>query len=496
MLDAVAAARELDQPPARRHVLLAVGAVLVCTGAVRWYAAAAHLPEMHNTDEIANLAVAERMVDDGDLNPRFFNYPGLALYVSAAELAVADAGEGVVEMQSLGNGRATRPGVVLAVRLTMVLAGLVTAAAAAWAVFGATRRWAPATLAAAVVGVSTIDLRATTTIAPDALAGMGTALALAGALTYLRRPTLAVVAAAGVAVGVAAASKYNAVLAAIAVVAAVAVVPAPWRRRVAALAVAGAATVAVFLALNPYALLDVGAFTDDLAFEQRHYRTGHPGAEGGALARNLGWLWWSAGPALVAGLGIAADRSRRTLGPALVAGSFALVYLLFVSSYTVRFERNLTSLTAAVAVLAALGIDALTRHNRALGAVTSVVVLGWGAIATVGDLAPYRRDPWRDAQSWFVDHVPASSTVAIEQYSFFVDPQRYDVTVAQRLIDDPTWTDADVVIASARAFARFTERSPGSSEAAAYAELFASTCPVAELGRGLDRWLVRRPGEC
>ena len=473
--------------------MLAVGAVLVCTAAVRWYAAASHLPDVHNTDEIANLAVAERMVADGDLDPRFFNYPGLSIYVVAAELAIVDPGGPVVEVQSFGNGRAARPGVVLGVRLTMVLAGLVTAAAAALAVFVATRRWVPATLAAGIVGLSTIDLRATTTIAPDALAGMGTALALLAALGYLRRPTPAVAVAGGAAVGLAAAAKYNAVLVAVALaVAVVAATPATWRRRGLALAVAAAATVVVFVVLNPYALLDVGSFTDDVAFEQRHYRTGHPGAEGGALGANLGWLWWSAGPALVAGAGVVADRTGRVVRPVLVVAAFALVYLLFVSSYTVRFERNLTSLTAAVAVLAALGIDALARHRRVLGIAAGALVVAWGAVATVDDLGRYRRDPWRVAQSWFDEHVPAGETVAIEQYSFFVDPERYDVTVAHRHIDDPAWTDADVVIASARAFARFTD----GPEAAAYEDLFAATCPLAELGTGFDRWLIRRPGAC
>ena len=66
----------------RRHVVLLV--VLVGALVARLWDVAAQLPAMHHPDEYGNTRLIESIVATGDLNPHFFNYPSLFIYLQAA----------------------------------------------------------------------------------------------------------------------------------------------------------------------------------------------------------------------------------------------------------------------------------------------------------------------------------------------------------------------------------------------------------------------------
>ena len=120
-----------------------------------------------------------------------------------------------------------------------------------------------------------------------------------------------------------------------------------------------------FVIGTPYAALDfVEFFKKGLAHEWIHYSTGHDGHEGEA-----NWWWYlqrlyhrGFGPPIAAaalfGLGYGLVRpSRETL----IFLSFPIVYFIFVSSFTVRFTRQMTPVLPFLAIWAGIACDAFGR---------------------------------------------------------------------------------------------------------------------------------------
>ncbi len=59
-------------------------AVALVAFALRWWGANAGLPYMYHPDEPRYITIAQTSVKTGDLNPHFFNYPPLFVYLHAA----------------------------------------------------------------------------------------------------------------------------------------------------------------------------------------------------------------------------------------------------------------------------------------------------------------------------------------------------------------------------------------------------------------------------
>jgi hypothetical protein len=510
---------------------LVVGVAVVVAGLVRGSLVGATLPYVHHPDEPHNVKIAQRMAADGEANPREFLYPALMFDVEAAVMTATH--DDVIVTQTPGNSLALRPQVVVLLRwLVGVLPGLVAVAAAGASGWVAARRWWAAGLAAGLLALNPLELRFGPLITPDALAGAASGLAVLGAVCVLARPTMPRYLLAGAAIGLAASAKYNAALVAVPLVVAHGLVLVrtertgrgvrgwlgwrEWR----GLVVAAVASAAVFLLFNPFAVLDTEGFVQGLRRESHHYRTGHPGSEGGALGYHLSWLRQGFGPALLlTPLGLAA-RDRRVREAALVALGFAVVYVGFISSFEVRFARNLLPVTVAVAAAAALGAVAViewiaaARRARSVGAgvvggvvvaaiasVCVVAILAWPAGRTRTAFGSLTDDHWKPAQRWLDAHVPPGSRVAVGAYGIYVDPDRYQVTAVPALIShDAAWyrdQGFTLVVASEQHFHRLLadpERFP--DKAAAYQALLDETCVLHATGPPDARVLLLSPRPC
>lgn len=550
-----------------RGVVLVVLAAVVLGALLRVPLAHGGLPYLRDPDEPLAPRVSSRMIIDGRVNAGYYNYPGLMFDLGAVVLLpfVDDdtpmaAGEHpVAATQTQGNSVSDRPGVLAALRWTVgVLPGLIAVAAAGIVVWLASRRWWAAGLAAGLMALSPLDLAYGRYVTPNALAGATSGLVVlaaswlllvGGASSRRRRavdesapspagetsrpprrrtaaPQLAPYLLAGGAVGLAASAKYNAVLAGLSVVVAhvlavgghqVGPAERPWRawsswarwrevlRRSWLLLAAGGACLVVFLVLNPGALIDGQLFVDGVQFESEHYRTGHPGNEGDSLAFHLSSLWRAFGPALLLSPLSLLSRDRRARRVALVVWSFVLPYLAFISSFEVRFARNLLPVTVPLAATTALGVVAVAGHARhlwlarvadgdttagrtkvggpALAAVTALclAVLVWPAVeagATMDEALP---DPWAPAQRWLESHVPEGERVAVESYGVFVDPGRFDVlTVGSMMDHDAAWYRDHgyvVLVASERNYQRFLDEPDRyARQATGYQALLDETC--------------------
>lgn len=478
---------------------------LVTTAGGLWLVTATQdLPYIHHPDEPVNLRVVDEMIEEGDPNPHFFIYPSLFLYLHAAtHLDGPVAGwlpgeEAAPHTEVVGTSKTTTPGSVMAHRALSVVFGLVTIVAVHATTRLLTGRGGAALVAAGLMAMSvTLGVNARL-VTPDVLATAAVACTLWASVALWLRPTWPAHAWAGTMVGLAASSKYNAATVAVTVVAAAALSPGLRGQgvtRLTKLGVSGLAAGVAFLITTPYSLLDRAEFLDHVRYQRDHYATGHPGMDGDAV------LWYaryllSTETLLVtvaivgAGIAIASGRWR----PVLLLSTFPVVYGAFVALQAVRNDRTILVLLPNLAALAGLGGAVLVervaprlrarlspRTLTALVLVVGVVVVFAQGIRLVDRLNP-PTTTLTASRTWIEENISEGSSVYIEGYSPWVDPDDYELGSATYLIQVPDLLAGDwsYLVVSEWAHARFLgdpERFP--EYAREYEELFAHTTTVA-----------------
>lgn len=328
-----------------------------------------------NPDEQSIVPRAWKLARERALDPGWFDYPTLVMYVLAPF-----------------QGAYNEPS-YLAARLPVVFLGVATVGATWWLgnrAYGARAAW----LGAGAVAVATTHVAYSRMAVTDVPLVLGVAVTLA--LLVAGRIEWA-----GVAAGAAASAKYpGALLAAPLVVAAW----GRWRR----LAVAAALAVVTFAVTSPFVVLRAGDALEDASRVQRLARAGWLGFEAAPPApiAFADRLWEALGPVTLvgaAGLAVAAARRRRT---DLVLATFVLAYFATLIPVEARFDRYVLPLLPPLAVLAGR-----TRALAHVGAPLLVVPLVW----TLGDSAELRkRDTRVEAAAWAERHVPASAAVAAD----------------------------------------------------------------------------------
>ena len=328
-----------------------------------------------NPDERNIVPRAWAMTHGHGLDPHWFDYPSLLLYVLAPFQAWQDEPS------------------YLTARLIVAAFGIGAVAAAWWLGRAAYGRTA-GVVAGAVVAVETIGVAyshvAVTDVAMTALVTVSLALAVTQRLEW-----------AGVAAGLAASAKYPAVfLVAPLIVAAW----RQWRRLAISLGLAALA----FLATSPFTLVHPNQAWSDASRVQRLARDGWLGFEhdSWALFSFTGKLWWGLGPVLVisaVGLVLALRRRSRT---DLILAVFVLVYLADLLTIRAHFDRYVLPLVPPLAVLAG--------RQRTLAPLTLgllIVPLVW---AIGDDVRLTRTDTRVVAQRWLVAHLPPRASVAAD----------------------------------------------------------------------------------
>ena len=276
------------------------------------------------------------MAHGGGLDPDWFDYPTLLMYVLAPFQHWSDEPS------------------YLAARLVVAVLG-VAAVAAAWWLGARAYGFLSGFVAAAVTAVATVAVEYSRMAVTDVPLMLGVAVSLA---LLVRRQLLP----AGVAIGLAAAFKYPGF---------VLVVPllvagwGQWRR----VAISAAAAAAAFVVASPYFVVHLASAVDDVLRVQRDGRRGWLGFE------NDPWtpiafvdrLWEAIGPALLialAGLGIAL--ARRTLADRVLA-AFVGAYFLTLLPLDAHFDRYVLPLVPA--------LGALAGRFRALAPVTLLLLV-------------------------------------------------------------------------------------------------------------------------
>jgi 4-amino-4-deoxy-L-arabinose transferase-like glycosyltransferase len=355
---------------------VALAAILAGAAALRLVGVGYGLPfPLLSPDEQSIVPRAWKMVHGGGLDPHWFDYPSLLLYL----LAPFQAWE-------------HQPS-YLAARLVVVVLALGAVAAAWWLGSRAYGETAGA-IAAVAVAVATTEVAYSRMAVTDVPLTLGVTASLA--LLVSGRIELG-----GLAAGLATSFKYPGIF--LLVPLAVAGYRQPRR-----LALGLAAAAAAFCATSPFFVAHFGSAVSNAYHVQKLARQGWLGFEHDHAApiEFLSRLWEGLGPMLlVCGLGLvlALTHRRRT---DLILASFVLVYFLDLCTLGAHYDRYVLPLVPPLAVLAG--------RVRSLAPVTLlllVVPLTW----TIRDDRRLTKTDTREvAHTWVERHLPPGARLAAD----------------------------------------------------------------------------------
>jgi hypothetical protein len=399
------------------------------------------LPQVYNPDEVSILSRALAL-GSGDLNPHNFLYPSLFFYVLAATTgALAGFLRITGQVSSLGAFEAQfwqdPTPVYLAARSLTAVAGVLTIVATYRLALRAGSR-AVARVAALLVAVAYVPVRDAHFVKHDVPATLLILLAVLASWHVWKRGAARDYALAGAAVGVATAFHYYGVYAIVPLVVAHAlrngVAPRAWVHPRLWLGVA--AVLGAFAACSPFVLLDLPTALRDIQANraiiidraQRVY-----GPFGSAIPQ-AGYLLSQAALWLLAAV-VGAVALARASGPTLAwAGSFPLVFLVFISN-TWPFGRTANPLYPFLALFSAYGAVALAqragRHAAALVVVLTAALAAQPLLLSGRAVYLFQQPDTRTlAKTWILANVPDGSSAAVEPYSVQLVPTRAQLVAA------------------------------------------------------------------
>lgn len=409
----------------REHLWLA--AILILAAATRLWRLDFGLPALNDPDEPIFVMTALDMLREGRLNPEWFGHPAtLLLYL----LVVVISAVGAVGM--LLGAWSDTPGFVAAVFadpgvLILPMRGVMAAlgVGSVWLTWAIGRRVGDARtgrIAALLLACNAVHVEWSQVVRTDMLATVLMSWSMLHALAVARDGRLRDHIWAGVAAGLACATKWPALLVLVAPVG----VGSWWalrnaRHRFAALAmtrrvaIAPIVAVATLFAVSPYLLLDWPTVLRDLGGEARPF---HLGATGHGLFGNLAWyltyplvesFGWVGAALMFAGI----VRLRRDPGALIVLVLTAAVVLLALATQALVWERWVVPVLPIAAVLAGVALS-----QWRLGWIAALVLATWMGAVTARRLELRAHDPRQSASAWVEAHVPTERSILIEHAAF------------------------------------------------------------------------------
>lgn len=409
------------------------------------------LPNLYHPDEPTNLGVVARIVTSGDLNPHFFAYPSLFLYLHAlpylpgqllgGAFGLPTMPSSITDRIGLGVSLATDPAPYVLARSITALLSAVGIVLLFFAVRRLTSSTIAALLSAALLAASPIFLQNSVYATPDVPATTAVVVVLFLAVRAADSPSRAAYVWAGIAVGLAMSLKYNAVLSGVMVLL-VAIRHREGRLLDRRFWWAVLAACIAFILTTPFSVLDPVAFIRGAGGEVLHYRTGHLGMEGDTPSFYANLLITTE-PFVVVGAVASLALVRRRGWQLALVWSFPLLYALSVGMLAVRNDRTIMLIIPMLCALSAIAVtgfaSALKRRGaRAVGWVAAVaVVLAGLGVATMQGVRVVQVANGIDnralAQVWINDHVPPGAVILMDAYAPWVDRNRNPVVYVQAL---------------------------------------------------------------
>lgn len=417
--------REWREASDLRPSRFALAAVLISAALLRFWALGHGVPYALGVDEPEIMDRATNMMRSGDFHPHFFDYPGLYIYLQFI-LSVVRFIAGALSGAWTSLAQAPTSEFYVWGRALTATLGVATV----FLVFQIGMRWGArhALLAAGLMAVQPQHVRESHYVLTDVPLTFFVALTLLLSLRASERATVPAFIWAGVAAGLATATKYNGAWVLVIPLLACAMTPAVRARLPVTLTILGSA-LASFLLAAPYTWLDLPAFLDTFARLSSDYRTGgSPYTISQTYVKHLrnGFGY----PALIlAGAGLVLGVVRLVRGPGrarwAMAIVFPLVYFWFVSRQGIVFARYLLPIMPSLCILASAavvsGVSLLRRYEIPRTPRTALI-----AGLTIAALLPpalkaidFNRTIGRTstaalAYDWLRQHVPKDSVIVIE----------------------------------------------------------------------------------
>ncbi len=398
-------------------------ALLALTLALRLWGIKQGLPYSYNTDEAEHFVPRAIGFFSQNLNPDYFNNPPAYTYLLHIVFELWFGSPDAVT-----RAYAENPTSVFV--LARVVAAVLGTASVLLTYLAADRFFnrGVALLAAAIFGFaylpifySHLALNDVPTLAPVALSLYG----VAGVLRRGRRRDYAI---AGIAVGLAAATKYTGgiTLACLLVAAFCDGIGGRWAVAARRMLLAFVLAVLAFVLANPYAVLDPSAFVTGLSQQATGSDLVKLGADQGSGIPYYIWTFtWGMGmmPALAALAGALLLIARRRLALCLVLLPATIGFIVFMGEQQRFFGRWLMPVFPIAAILGGYaGVELIRwlRRRRGVplapaGALIAALLLAQSVSTDIhNDRALSRPDTRNLARAWMVKHIPAGSKVVIE----------------------------------------------------------------------------------
>lgn len=434
-------------------------AILAIGLALRLWGINFGLPFMLNVDEPRPVDSALQMLNTGNLDPGFFYWPSLLMYLNAivygayfllnpargafGHLPLVDVeGTGIARAPSselilLGRGLTAFFGVWLIVVVYLIARRMGRNKWVGW-------------LAALSVAVEPTNVRFSQLIRPDELALCLALVSFYCALKILDDPGFKFYILAGIAAGLAASAKYTLGIIVVAIVVVHLIkrgVRAPLRGEI---WLAAFASVLAFFGTTPYAVLNWRQFiAGGIAQDAAAYLPGDAQSTAASIAWYANYLWANLGLGALLALGGALYLLIRRDKPGIALLSFLAGYLAFINSFVAHVDGNILPAIPFLCILASLFISAaydflqkkFSIHRRWVSAaMTCLVVLLLLPPLQVTASNDYRltlSDGRFTANAWIEQNVPAGSRIALESWAPYVDRHKFTVASFGLMIDHP-----------------------------------------------------------
>jgi dolichyl-phosphate-mannose-protein mannosyltransferase len=455
------------------------------------------LPYLAHTDEPTQYNPAIRMIKTGDLNPHFFNYPSLTIYLDAAAMyagfwigRLLGVFESIDDLQpirtvAMAVGVVGTPAMLLLGRAVSAGIGTLTVGLVYVLARRFAKQWWTPLFASLLLAISTAHVRFSHYMTVDVIATFFAVACVAACTVALSRPgdrrLLWLAALCG---GLAASSKYNYVVLCVPIGLTCLLDPsAALGRKVVQCAVSALLFGLAFVITSPFVLLDLEHASKGIWREIEHYASGHLGVIGNSFVWYLAYLWQVSPVYLllgVPGLVVMARQRTRVAVPAIA--SVAIMYGL-IGKQAVHFDRNALPVVVLLIVGVSAAMDAIVAWlsgkanargmHRAVSSLFAVVLVLVALLPSLwmlpALLQPARPSGKAQAQAWFdraaetpsaAPHLRKAKIVA-EAYTVYMDPQavdvHYDATITnvEYGLLGLKALDYDVVILGSGMFRRF-----------------------------------------
>jgi 4-amino-4-deoxy-L-arabinose transferase-like glycosyltransferase len=431
----------------KRNEYIIVFLVLLIAILLRLHAINYDLPFVYDQDEPMFVTHALSMLKNHDPNPHWFGPPASTTMYLLAFAYGAIYGFGTLtgafqSPEDFRNLYYSNPTVFyLSGRIISAVFGIATIGL----VYKLGRRFfgsATGLMAAAIVALSPIHILLSQQVRMDASMTFLVLLAFWYCLNILEKRDWPSYLLAGFFTGLATVTKYPAIVFSVSIaIAHFIAAPSMLADRRKLLGSAGACIAGAFIG-SPFAFFDFRTMLKDVITEARPE---HLSATGEGLLRNL--VWYFRGPLpnnlawaglIAAVLGVVFCFASRE-GKRWVLVSFPVLFLLFISSLNLRWERWIVTAIPFLALLIALSITDLSmlarkRFSSSVSVVSMTLLSLALFVPLVVDATSYARQtsgPYTStlAREWLLDSVPANSKVLVEVYGPQLPAKTFEVFV-------------------------------------------------------------------